>query len=42
AALSGFFEKAMSESSNKSEEPLFETNKSINRSLALFNCQKID
>ncbi|KAF0407949.1 acetyl-CoA synthetase-like protein [Gigaspora margarita] len=44
AALSGFFEKAMSESSDKSEkyEPLFETQKSSGRSLALFNCQKID
>ncbi|CAG8622724.1 11689_t:CDS:2, partial [Racocetra persica] len=43
-ALSGFFEKAMSESSDKSEkhEPLFETHKSVNRSLALSNCQKVD
>ncbi|CAG8763448.1 15074_t:CDS:1, partial [Racocetra fulgida] len=42
AALSGFFEKTISESSNRSEEPLFETHKSVNRSLALSNCQKID
>ncbi|CAG8507676.1 11285_t:CDS:1, partial [Racocetra persica] len=42
AALSGFFEKTMSESSNRSEEPLFETHKSIKRSLTLSNCQKID
>ncbi|CAG8615352.1 3735_t:CDS:1, partial [Racocetra persica] len=40
AALSGFFEKTISESSNKSEE--FETHKSVDRSLALSNCQKID
>ncbi|RIB18058.1 male sterility protein [Gigaspora rosea] len=41
AALSGFFEKAMSESLDK-HEPLFETQKSLSRSLALSNCQKID
>ncbi|RIB03646.1 male sterility protein [Gigaspora rosea] len=41
AALSGFFEKAMSESLEK-HEPLFETLKSSSRSLALSNCQKID
>ncbi|CAG8845341.1 33736_t:CDS:1, partial [Gigaspora margarita] len=41
AALSGFFEKAMSESLDK-HEPLFETQKSSSRSLALSNCQKID
>ncbi|CAG8737264.1 15325_t:CDS:2, partial [Racocetra fulgida] len=41
-ALSGFFEKTISESSNRSEEPLFETHKSVDRSLALSNCQKID
>ncbi|RIB09771.1 male sterility protein [Gigaspora rosea] len=41
AALSGFFEKAMSESLEK-HEPLFETQKSSSRSLALSNCQKID
>ncbi|KAF0407950.1 hypothetical protein F8M41_008689 [Gigaspora margarita] len=40
AALSEFFEKAMSESSDKSEkhEPLFEIQKSSGRSLALSNC----
>ncbi|CAG8823934.1 28453_t:CDS:1, partial [Racocetra persica] len=42
AALSGFFEKAISESSNKNEEPLFETHRSVNRSLALSSCQKVD
>ncbi|CAG8676807.1 1720_t:CDS:1, partial [Dentiscutata heterogama] len=44
AALSGFFEKVMSKSLDKSERhgPLFETHKSSNRSLALSNCQKID
>ncbi|RIB14933.1 hypothetical protein C2G38_1972430 [Gigaspora rosea] len=41
ATLSGFFEKVMSESSDKND-PLFETQKSVNRSLALSNCQKID
>ncbi|CAG8849161.1 42613_t:CDS:1, partial [Gigaspora margarita] len=41
AALSGFFEKAMSESLEK-HEPLFETQKSSSRSLALSNCKKID
>ncbi|CAG8474246.1 12244_t:CDS:1, partial [Cetraspora pellucida] len=42
AALSGFFEKTINGSSNRSEEPLFETYKSVNRSLALSNCQQID